>query len=111
MVYYEHLVMHPEENLRRILNFLEIEWNESVLHHENFIGDQVSVSKTEKSTDQIVRPVNQDALSSWVGHLPEDVAEDMDSIAPMLTFLGYDTKSDIQTYDRLDDKKLTSLST
>lgn len=46
-VYYEQLVLHPEEWMRKILKFLDIPWNESVLHHEEFINkpNGVSLSK------------------------------------------------------------------
>lgn len=42
----------------------------------------------ERSSDQVVKPVNLDALSKWVGHFPEDVLIDMPHIAPMLAELG-----------------------
>lgn len=38
----------------------------------------------------MIKPINIEALSKWVGHIPADVAEEMDSIAPMLSKLGYD---------------------
>lgn len=46
-VYYEQLVLHPEEWMRKILKFLDIPWNDSVLHHEEFINkpNGVSLSK------------------------------------------------------------------
>lgn len=46
-VYYEQLVLHPEEWMRKILKFLNVPWNESVLHHEQFINkpNGVSLSK------------------------------------------------------------------
>lgn len=46
-VYYEQLVLHPEEWMRKILKFVDVPWNESVLHHEEFINkpNGVSLSK------------------------------------------------------------------
>lgn len=46
-VYYEQLVLHPEEWMRKILKFLDVPWNDSVLHHEEFINkpNGVSLSK------------------------------------------------------------------
>ncbi|KAJ9597788.1 hypothetical protein L9F63_011396, partial [Diploptera punctata] len=44
MVYYEQLVLHPAEWMRRILDFLDIPWNESVLHHEELINKPGGVS-------------------------------------------------------------------
>ncbi|KAL3090204.1 hypothetical protein niasHS_006656 [Heterodera schachtii] len=89
-VYYEQLVLHPMREMKRLLNFLDLPWNESVLHHEKFIGKDISLSKVERSTDQVIKPLNLDALNKWVGQVPEDVVSQMDEIAPMLRVLGYD---------------------
>ena len=47
MVYYEQLVLHPEAEMTKILQFLNMDWDEKVLHHETTIGkeDGVSLSK------------------------------------------------------------------
>ena len=37
-VYYERLVLHPEAEMRKILTFLDIPWDENVIHHEETIG-------------------------------------------------------------------------
>ena len=62
--------------------------------------------RTERSSDQVVKPVNLgdsqphfnnfatlDALSKWVGKIPEDVVSQMAEVAPMLRVLGYDPVS------------------
>jgi hypothetical protein len=36
----------------------------------------------------VIKPVNLEALTKWVGHIPEDVVNDMANIAPMLSILG-----------------------
>ncbi|KAL7078867.1 hypothetical protein ACQ4LE_001871 [Meloidogyne hapla] len=102
-VYYEQLVLHPEQEMRKILTFLNLPWNISVLHHEMFIGNKISLSKTERSTDQVIKPVNLDALSKWVGKIPEDVVNQMDEIAPMLRVLGYDPNANPPNYGKADD--------
>lgn len=38
----------------------------------------------------MIKPINIEALSKWVGHIPADVVEEMDQVAPMLRKLGYD---------------------
>ena len=43
-VYYEQLVLHPEEWTRKILTFLDIPWDEAVLHHEEFINKPGGIS-------------------------------------------------------------------
>ncbi|XP_052799925.1 protein-tyrosine sulfotransferase 2-like isoform X2 [Mya arenaria] len=105
-VYYEQLVLQPELWMRRIVKFLDVPWNESVLHHEDFIDKPggVSVSKTEKSSDQIIKPVNLEALTKWVGNIPENVVKDMAKIAPMLRTLGYDPDGNPPNYGSPDSK-------
>lgn len=45
LMHYERLVLHPEKLMKNLSNFLGISWNESVLHHETLIGDEISLSK------------------------------------------------------------------
>ena len=54
-VYYEQLVLHPRSWLTKILKFLDLPWNEQVMHHEKQINKPkgISLSKVEKSTDQV----------------------------------------------------------
>ncbi|XP_034034023.1 protein-tyrosine sulfotransferase 1-like [Thalassophryne amazonica] len=101
-VRYEQLVLHPEMEMRKLLHFLELQWDVSVLHHEELIGKAggVSLSKVEHSTDQVMKPVNTDALAKWVGHIPSDVMSDMAEIAPMLARLGYDPHANPPDYTR-----------
>lgn len=56
--------------------------------------------RVERSTDQVMKPVNTDALSNWVGHIPSDVLSDMAEIAPMLARLGYDPHANPPDYTR-----------
>lgn len=44
MVYYEQLVLHPAQSMKEILKFLDVPWNESVLHHEDHINKPGGVS-------------------------------------------------------------------
>ena len=48
--------------------------------------------RKELSTDQVEKPVNLEALTSWADAYPADVRRDIDMLAPMLQTLGYDTK-------------------
>ncbi|XP_039293013.1 protein-tyrosine sulfotransferase 1 [Nilaparvata lugens] len=104
LVYYEQLVLHPEHWMRRILNFLDVPWNESVLHHEDLINKPggVLLSKVERSSDQVIKPVNLEALQKWVGQMPDDVVADMAKIAPMLSRLGYDPHANPPKYGSPD---------
>lgn len=60
----------------------------------------------ERSTDQVIKPVNVEALSKWVGKIPADVVRDMAVIAPMLIQLGYDPHANPPNYGRPDPKVL-----
>lgn len=46
--------------------------------------------------------MNLEALSKWVGHIPDDVLDDMGQIAPMLDFFGYDPTANPPVYGRPD---------
>lgn len=42
-VHYEQLVLQPKITMEHILSFLNIPWNENVLHHEDFINEENGV--------------------------------------------------------------------
>ncbi|XP_076836408.1 tyrosylprotein sulfotransferase 1, like [Brachyhypopomus gauderio] len=109
-VRYEQLVLHPEQVMRELLQFLELPWDSSVLHHEQLIGKSggISLSKVERSTDQVINPVNIEALSKWVGKIPDDVVKDMADIAPMLRRLGYDPLANPPDYGKPDPLPLNN---
>lgn len=58
--------------------------------------------RIERSTDQVIKPVNLEALSKWTGHIPGDVVRDMAQIAPMLARLGYDPYANPPNYGNPD---------
>lgn len=103
-VRYENLVLQPRSTMARVLHFLNVRWHEGVLHHEDAIGQPggVSLSRIERSTDQVIKPVNLEALTWWVGHIPADVLDVMDNIAPMLRRLGYDPNANPPDYGQPD---------
>ena len=105
-VYYEELILKQEKSMRRIFEFLDIPFDAAVLRHEEFVGDEIVLSSVEPSTNQVVKAVNVDALSKWIGQIPMDVEESMDSIAPMLRLLGYDFMEASSNYTSLDGKSL-----
>ncbi|KAK9881710.1 hypothetical protein WA026_017228 [Henosepilachna vigintioctopunctata] len=99
---YEQLVLHPKAWMEKVLGFLQIPWNESVLHHQDFINNGITLSKVERSSDQVIKPVNLEALTKWVGNIPDDVVRDMADIAPMLSVLGYDPYANPPEYGKPD---------
>lgn len=60
--------------------------------------------RLERSTDQVMKPVNLQALSKWVGFYPRHIVEDMQKIAPMLRRLGYDPMANPPRYDHADPR-------
>nr|CAI5835531.1 unnamed protein product [Callosobruchus analis] len=42
---YEQLVLHPRKWMDKVLRFLDVRWDDSVLHHEDFINKEVKLSK------------------------------------------------------------------
>lgn len=62
--------------------------------------------RVERSTDQVIKPVNVEALTKWVGKIPVDVLRDMPAIAPMLARLGYDPHANPPNYGRPDPRVL-----
>jgi len=110
IVYYEQLVLHPKRWMTLILDFLDLPWDDSVLHHEEKINKPggVRVSMVERSSDQIIKPINVDALTSWVGKFPQDLLDDMDSVAPMLEKFGYDPHKNPPFYGVPDGEVLNN---
>ncbi len=58
----------------------------------------------------MIKPINLEALTKWVGHLPADVKNELDTLAPMLKKLGYDTKSDVPSYGTADQVVLDNMN-
>jgi len=58
--------------------------------------------RVEKSTDQVIKPVNMEALVRWADFVPSDVKHDINKIAPMLSRLGYDPNAYPPSYGQAD---------
>lgn len=110
VVYYEQLVLHPRRWMTMILDFLDIPFEEGVLHHEDQINKPhgIRVSMVERSSDQIIKPVNIDALKSWVGFYSQDVLNEMDKVAPALQKFGYDPFLNVPNYGVPDSEVLNN---
>ncbi len=74
--------------------------NAMSIHHDNHVS--FCHFRTERSTDQVIKPVNLEALSKWVGAIPEDVKKDMRTVAPMLERLGYNPQGYPPNYGDAD---------
>ena len=49
-VFYEDLVSGPKKGMETVLKFLEIPWHDNVLHHQQFINSEVSLSRWVEHT-------------------------------------------------------------
>lgn len=58
----------------------------------------------------MIKPINLEALSKWVGHIPQDVVDDMAEIAPMLAKVGYDPNANPPNYGKPDSFVLEKMS-
>lgn len=52
----------------------------------------------------MIKPVNIEALSKWVGFYSDEIIVDMAKIAPMLQTLGYDPDKNPPDYGKPDPK-------
>ncbi len=46
-VQYEDLVLHPKPAMEKVLKFLDVPWDDWVLHHEQTIGKEKGVSLSQ----------------------------------------------------------------
>lgn len=102
LVRYEDLVLHPKASLERVVNFLGVKWTDELLKHQDHIGNEIAVSKTEWSSHQIVKPINTESLFSWVHGKIEMDYKQMLFIEPLLTQFKYSFNISFAKLDRAD---------
>jgi hypothetical protein len=86
-VRYEALVTDTAATMRQVLAFVGEDWDDAVLSHHT--KDRTG-EPPEWSTQQILEPVNQTALSRWQKEMtPEDKATFKVEAGALLTALGY----------------------
>lgn len=102
-VYYEELILQPRKVMKNLLQFLELPWRGEVLRHEEFVDKEggIKLNPKEPSTNQVSKARYEDALTTWVGKIPTHLLDDMDRIAPMLSYLGYDPSHNPPSYGNL----------
>lgn len=62
---YERLVMNPENESKKLFEFLEIPWDASVLRHETMISQLTNLNPYEPSTGQITKKIYNDSIAKW----------------------------------------------
>lgn len=80
----------------------DVEWRAGILSDWYLKFLVFLECRVERSSDQIIKPVNLEALTKWVGHIPDDVVREMPDIAPMLSVLGYDPYANPPVYGAPD---------
>lgn len=58
----------------------------------------------------MVKPINLDALTKWIDRFPKEIKSELDTLAPMLKKLGYDTQSDKPNYGAADQLVLANMN-
>ncbi|CDS41943.1 protein tyrosine sulfotransferase [Echinococcus multilocularis] len=64
VVRYEDLVLRPREQMKGILEWLGVPWDEVVLQHDQNM-QEVKLPRKERSTSQVVFPIYTEALAQW----------------------------------------------
>lgn len=86
MIRYEDLVENMEDETRRLLNFLEIEWNDAVLGHVEHARHRGTISTP--SYHQVTQPIYKSAKYRWRRYAKE-LEPVMDTLQPFIEYFGY----------------------
>lgn len=89
-VKYEDLVSDTKSSMKRVADFLNIEWTDRFLNHEQYINKEIVVSKIEWSSDQIKNKIYNTSLSPdlWLSKIPNYDSRQVNTT--MLKRFGYD---------------------
>jgi len=101
---YEHLVLFPAESMKLVLEFVNVAWDNVVLHHQTEIGKPggIILSRLEKSTDQVKEAINVKALYKWCDKLPPSLLKHTHRIAPIMRKMGYDSWKTWPDYRKME---------
>ncbi|KAK4469385.1 hypothetical protein MN116_006942 [Schistosoma mekongi] len=101
-VRYECLVIRPKQEIEKILNFLDLPWDDKLLNHEKFIHNISMLNKYEASSVQVVKPIHKESLDAWSKNtsiIPKKLAETLHEKSKLLTKLGYASKTIPPNYE------------
>ncbi|CAF0735527.1 unnamed protein product [Brachionus calyciflorus] len=85
-VRYIDLVTKTKETMEQICDFLDIEWTDKFLTHNEYIGTDVFAIPDEWSYKQIKKPVNNKSLNSWVGKISGYKEDYVKNLSMLKTF-------------------------
>lgn len=89
IVRYENLVEKPKETMLQVASFLNVEWTDKFLNHEEFIGNEIRVGKNEWSLDKIKNKINNNSLANWKGKIENYDENLIKNKILMLKVFGY----------------------
>ena len=106
IVKYEQLVVSPKPVIMNLLEFLELEFNESYLNHKDFFGTEIKYDKNLKDANEAAINLKKDiftnSLKLWVGKVNYD-KKYVNQTIKMLHVFGYEVNFD----DSNDGKEIT----
>jgi tetratricopeptide (TPR) repeat protein len=85
-VAYEDLVEDPERELRAVLDFLGLEWDDQVMDHRTTADARGALTNT--SYDQITEPLTRGAVGRW-RHYESQLEPLLPMLLPWADWLGY----------------------
>jgi hypothetical protein len=106
-VRYEDIVVDPEPNLRRICDFLGLEWTDRVLNYHQHVDERialeippeeiapdgrvVSTAERQKIMERVSRPPDPSRIDRWREDMSAEDQRRFEVIAgPLLSELGYE---------------------
>ena len=99
LVRYEQLAADPEPELREITEFLELTWDNRLLH---FYEEDLSLYRNPKghlSADQVNRPISTASIGRWRRDLTSEEVEAVEATAgPLLQQLGYGVSTEARAH-------------
>ena len=85
-VRYEDLVEDTEDEARKMLEFIGLQWDKNVLEYHRIKQDK---AVTSASYAQVSRPIYKDSLYRWKNY-EEHLAPALPALAPYIEKFGYD---------------------
>jgi hypothetical protein len=92
-IHYESLILRPQEECVKLCSFLDLPYDEQMLHHDK---DRPQTNRVEKSWSPITA-----GMRDWKSQmLPDDVARFEASAGPLISELGYERATDSPSSER-----------
>jgi tetratricopeptide (TPR) repeat protein len=83
---YEDLVARPKHQLTALLNFLSLDWNDSVLEYQTHAGNETS---STPSYQQVSQPLYSRSIGKW-RHYSKQIESDFSILQPWVKQFGYE---------------------